>query len=293
MFHVKQSKMGEKVSRDEDKRRREALEYRRQLLDGMVSSVTVYANNTAILERSGGSSAIPPPDAKRGEIKELTASARARMLFVMTCTPIDFRSMITLTYPEEFPSDGQSSKKHLQDFIRSLIHRYGGYYFWFLEFQNRGAPHYHVFHTRSKVHSDDRRWLALRWAECLQVSQGRRYTSLVDRREKDMWLQILRFNTHPKVWETIRDPDGARRYCAKYALKPYQKQVPPRYQSVGRFYGYSRQVKKLIEPLDNFSVSAETIRSVLSLEGHTASEWEFLPKYLFNVQSFKELTDML
>ena len=54
--------------------------------------------------------------------------------------------LITLTYPKEFPQDSSTYHKHLDNFRRALSHvkqgRYGA--IWRLEYQKRGAPHYHV-----------------------------------------------------------------------------------------------------------------------------------------------------
>lgn len=263
--------------------------------DGLVRGVTVYNNGTAVVSRIG----VPTKTSgswysRRGEVKELSAKARARMLFVAMATSIEFKSMITLTYPIEYPSNGLTSKEHLNKFLRSLTDRYGVEYFWFLEFNTtRAAPHYHILCTRPKVYNADRRWLAIRWAECMEVSAGRSYCSLGDLQVKDMWHQVLRFNTHPKAWEEVRKPDGARRYMAKYATKTHQKIVPDSYANCGRFYGYSRLVKASIKPIDTFSVSADVIRQVLADEGHKVAEWDFLPKYLFGVSSFSELTTVL
>ena len=271
------------------------LQQRAEHYDGMVRGVTVYKNGAVVVNREK----VPTSEVKnwhsgRGEITALCATSRARMLFVAMATSIEFKSMITLTYPREYPHNGKVSKQHLNKFLRSLTERYGVQYYWFLEFnETRDAPHYHVLVTRPKVYNADRRWLALRWAECMEVSEGRRYTSLADRREHDMWLQILRFNTHNKAWEEIRKPDGARRYMAKYATKTRQKVVPENYRNCGRFYGYSRLVKASIKPLDTFSVDAQIIRNILYEEGHKVSEWDFLPKYLFGVSSFGSLTQVL
>lgn len=273
--------------------RKEALAYRNSVLDGMVNGITVYARGNAVLRRHSVGLGIPNANTRRREIVELSAKARARMLFVISSTSIEFNSMITLTYPQEFPLSGLEAKKQLSRFLKGYINRYGGHYYWFLEFQNRGAPHFHILVSRGKIFSADRRWLALYWSECMGLSEKRLYTSLLDYQTKDMYQQCLRVNTHPKTWQEIYSDDGARRYVAKYALKTYQKEVPERLQSVGRFYGYSRSVKAAIKPLDQFSVTADVIRQVLEQEGHKVSEWDFLPKYLFGVNSFAGLTSVL
>lgn len=293
MFHVKQVTMEKNNAQYTKEQIEEFKRLRFEMVDSMVSGICVYANGNAILSRVSADSGVGKGGGRRGKVTELSSISRSRMLFVMSSTDVKFGSMITLTYPVEYPSDGKRAKSHLNDFLRSLQNRYGGSYFWFIEFQVRGAPHFHVFHTRGKIFSADRKWMAIRWAECMGIYKQRMYTSLMDGKTKDMWVQCMRVNTHIDSWQEIHSEDGARRYCAKYALKTRQKEVPDNYKDVGRFYGYSRDVKARCKPIDSFSTDAETIRSILELEGHRVSEWDVLPKYLFGVSSFLGLTKVL
>lgn len=282
--------MGAKVSED-IRKGKEDLRSMYDHIDSLVTGVTVYRNGTTVTNRIS----VPTQGnnwGHRGAITYLTPKARARMLFVAMATSVEFRSMICLTYPIEFPNDGKKVKQHLQDWKQVFLRRYAGSYFWFLEFQKRGAPHIHFLSTRSNVFGADRRWLAESWAKAIGLSAERKFCDLFDRRTKCLRLLSLRVHSHPAQWQTIRDNKGARRYVAKYATKPRQKAVPLRYQNVGRFYGYSSDVKQRIEALDNFSIDADTIRNILSSEGHRASEWDFLPKYLFGVNSLSELGDI-
>lgn len=290
LFHVKQWGGINVVSRPEDQPKDMEGMYRH--IDGLVRGVTVYSNGAAIVSRSGvaGKSS---GGGKRGMITHLSTKARARLLFVAMATSVEFNSMITLTYPREFPANGQMVKGHLHGFLVYYKRRYAGSYLWFLEFQKRGAPHFHLLVTRNNVFGPDRRWLAECWAKVIGLGEERRYCSLLDRRTHDMRMQVLRVNTHPSVWEQVRSAQGARRYVAKYATKTIQKDVPERYKQVGRFYGYSRDVKDRVEPLGSFTAEAEGIRQLLLQEGHKVSEWDFLPKYLFGVECFEDLTNAL
>ena len=42
------------------------------------------------------------------------------------------------------------------------------------------------------------------------------------------------------IWERFETPDGAARYCAKDAWKPYQTRVPKEYSDVGAWWHRSR-----------------------------------------------------
>ncbi len=53
-------------------------------------------------------------------------------------------SMITLTYPFQFPND-MASKKHLDNFIKRIKRQFPAFmYVWVAEKQDRGAIHYHI-----------------------------------------------------------------------------------------------------------------------------------------------------
>jgi hypothetical protein len=125
----------------------------------------------------------------------------------------DFTVMITLTYPREFPGTGSAVKGHLRAFTERL-RRTGwlehGSFVWFLEFQERGAPHFHLLATR-RLEKD---WIAYNWAEIT--------------------------NGNPKACsrtERIRKPDSAGAYAIKYAIKSEQKAIPTGFEAVGRMWG--------------------------------------------------------
>ena len=45
--------------------------------------------------------------------------------------------------------------------------------------------------------------------------------------------------------EPMRNPHAASYYAVKYVVKASQKDVPPEYQNVGRFWGYGGQLKPI------------------------------------------------
>jgi len=85
--------------------------------------------------------------------------------------------------------------------------------FWFLEFQKRGAPHIHTFHT-GYIH-----WktLARKWAELFDSPQIEKTCS--------------------KIEKISSGRGGLISYARKYAAKESQKAVPDGYENVGRFWG--------------------------------------------------------
>lgn len=175
----------------------------------------------------------------RGVITELSAESRKRLGFVASNGIPELRSFITLTYPREFPGDGKTVKRHLKSLLQSLRRRHPGlHYLWFLEFQARGAPHFHAFtdvelpeplvtmrrnvrKRDAQVNSDFQNWISRRWFEVVDSGDERHLAA-------------------GSCWEKVRESDGAARYVAKEAWKTFQKQVPERFQNVGRFWGTSR-----------------------------------------------------
>lgn len=84
--------------------------------------------------------------ATRAEIKGFSAKSRKRLLDY--AASIDWKGQkaifVTLTYPAEFPTPKQA-KQHLRAFMERIRRRFpqaSG--IWRMEFQARGAPHFHI-----------------------------------------------------------------------------------------------------------------------------------------------------
>jgi len=219
---------------------------------GKVVGVRIYGNDVEVV-REGLA-----PDIRgveRGEIWEFSRKSRMRLAFVASNTPIVFRTMITLTYPKVYPSDGTLVKKHLRAFLKWIRKDRGAcQYLWFLEFQRRGAPHIHLlFDFHLGRHYDTRKSFRFRCSTSwyLIVASG-------DPKHRAAGTRC----------ETLRKRDGAKRYAVKYAHKMKQKTVPPDYRSVGRFWGASAGVKP--QPEAEIQCTEDDIRGLL--EG-----WEYAP----------------
>ncbi len=145
-------------------------------------------------------------------ISMLSTAAKRRMIFTFrNCE--DLKVMLTLTYPREFPMDGRLVKRHWHN-MRTWLVRQGIKGAWFLEFQKRGAPHFHVFLNRR--------------VEASQVSQ--RWYEIVGSEDLNHLLAGTRI-------EMLREQHAASAYAAKYASKVEQKEPPEGFTDVGRFWG--------------------------------------------------------
>lgn len=83
----------------------------------------------------------------RGKIGEFSYKSRQRLMRKIAM--IDGREaglpvFLTLTYPEEWPAASEEWKRHIHKFIIYMVRKYPGVWgLWKMEFQKRGAPHFH------------------------------------------------------------------------------------------------------------------------------------------------------
>lgn len=189
----------------------------------------------------------PSSGGARKEIIELTRAALARMVFLLQNTDTRFCSMVTLTYPGEWESDGKRVKAQLNRFLSWARARGFGLYVWFLEFQKRGAPHFHILFENDVT--DFRMDISERWYKAVGSCDKKHLAAGT--------------NT-----ELLRSEDGAARYAAKYAAKIEQKRVPIEYVNVGRFWGAARGVvAKPTTTLDVWGMSPDEIATMLEFSG--------------------------
>lgn len=160
----------------------------------------------------------------RGAVTGFSQSSAGRMRRYLRSCRAEYRTMLTLTYPGCYPTDGRQCKEHLRRFIQEL-RRYTERnerrtaslwsVFWFLEFQHRGAPHFHLFSS----HDYPKEWVARTWWNIVGTEDERH----------------LRAGTRV---ESIRGGRaGILAYALKYAAKAEQKDVPADFEGCGRFWG--------------------------------------------------------
>lgn len=84
---------------------------------------------------------------ERGEIKVFSPESRYRLFRLLHQITFDRVTFCTLTYPADFPTDKKVYKAHLKEYRRRFERTYGKLRaVWRLEFQERGAPHYHIMY---------------------------------------------------------------------------------------------------------------------------------------------------
>lgn len=155
---------------------------------------------------------------KRSKIIKFSKRSARRLRHLIRNTEDMWRVFITLTYPENYPGNGRETKAHLNAFLQYL-RRKGIKSVWVLEFQSRGAPHYHII-ASGHIQKDD---IAGRW-----------YRIVGSGDEKH-----LRAGTRI---ESIKSKRHLYGYLLSYIRKLDQKTPPEGFEDVGRFWGSSRNL---------------------------------------------------
>ena len=170
----------------------------------------------------------------RGKITEWSKQSRSRCeRHIRNVEEGSIRAFLTLTYPAEYSNDGLMIKRHLKAMVKRLKRMGVADGIWFLEFQKRGAPHFHCFLSQWPRSGVD--GVAHAWYEVVGS----------DNPDHLAW-HLGKLSGRPCL-EWMRKPHAASYYASKYAVKSEQKTVPELYQNVGRFWGYWGDLKPVYQ----------------------------------------------
>jgi hypothetical protein len=260
-----------------------------------IVSVTVHNNGVMVVKRESKlQGQIPDGLAGRKDrkIKMLTSKSLARLIATIQATDVEFKTLLTLTYPEIYPKNGEAVKRGLAVLLQNLRDNGMKDYLWFLEFQRRGAPHLHILTDHGAITPQMRIRVTECWVNHIANSDWFWNNAILasvgsDKCEYEVVARNLRTSfavtIHKRSWEYLRSQDGAKHYVTKYAAKSFQKEVPKMYENVGRFWGCSRGVS--LKGGYKIDTTEDELRQFLEQQGHTTANWDILPKYLFNVQN--------
>lgn len=159
----------------------------------------------------------------RKEITTFSPEARRRLRFLLRNTIDRMEVCLHLTYPAEFPASGQVCKKHLRTFLDCLRERKISYV-WVMEFQRRGAPHFHLL-IDSRL---DKEWISKAWYRIVKSGDEKH----------------LRAGTRIEAIDNEENRNKIINYLLSYIAKSYQKAVPSDFSQVGRFWGCSQGLLK-------------------------------------------------
>ncbi len=185
-----------------------------------------------------------PKAGGRAAVTEFTSASQMRAMwtFEEVLSGIEWTGFITLTY-QDAPKNGMECKLHFKRFAEKVERLPGGSgcrMFWWMEFQRRGAVHFHValsggvqyiqedpgpkpgFHWRGKADANvlvgSSRWACREWSRI--IGQENPATA-----------------KHSARWERVKCAESLPSYLAKYVRKKDQKTVPDCLSDVGRFWG--------------------------------------------------------
>ena len=161
----------------------------------------------------------------RGKVKGLSASSAGRLEHVVENE--EWEAFVGLSYPVVFPHEGAVVKHHINRFVIELGRITCGTVkvVWVLEFQSRGAPHFHLL-TSVWVPKE---WLARTWhgiagaGDPKHLKSGTSVGSARDTPERNLRAYFI------------------KRYVSKGGD---QKRVPEGFADVGRMWGCSRGLAK-------------------------------------------------
>lgn len=152
---------------------------------------------------------------KRGNIQTFSAKSRRNLMNLMaTLDRENLPLFVTLTYPKKYP-DPVRSKRDLKVFIQRIKRLWPDVgYIWKLEFQKRGAPHFHLF----------------MWGVDYESALG----SI-----SNIWFDVCKTGDPKHLLagtnvERIRDPRGIMCYASKYLGKVIEEDLP---EELGRLWG--------------------------------------------------------
>ena len=220
---------------------------------------------------------------ERGKIVKISNRSLNRLALIIRSSKVQFRSVMTLTYGANYPLSGKVVKRHLNAFLTDSKRKFGKFdYVWVIEFQARGAPHFHMATTLPEPTFPEREIFADMWARISTPEKWMycpfHYHGQTNRGQVELRTDLAVWDTHlhHKAWERVKSEDGMSRYFAKYANKIRQKEVPEHFRDVGRFWGVSKGVTL---PLGlRFHGTEEEVRQLLWLKGRDTKKWEILPK---------------
>lgn len=167
---------------------------------------------------------------KRREIREFSRDSQRRLARLLLNTAERFKYMFTLTYGIN-QRNCKITKRHLDYFLTRFRKSNGRNvgYVWVLEFQKRGAVHFHIWFEDIKIENfmewqliEVRRQIQLRFKDCVEDLNRFKYLTY-------LWLLVTEELDNLKTMRTSTDLKAIYskgftwKYATKYLAKKDQK----------------------------------------------------------------------
>lgn len=200
-----------------------------------------------------------------------------KQLFSLSAYPNLF---CTLTYPKIYPASSDEWKRHLDNFTRELRRQFKkAWFFWKLEPQKRGAPHYHLIGDLGEPISIVlfRKWLAEIWYRVCGTNN----------------IKHLQAGTQA---DYLTDSLGKiKSYVCKYVAKVDLAENYPEWANPGRFWGKigeRNMPAKLVNivqlSFNEYKILKRFLRRWIKRFSHSSRRYS---KRLKNIPSYNLLSD--
>lgn len=250
---------------------------RRRTFDAARLEATEQRQAEARLNKlAGGWLGIPfalPDEEKTVGAEILGWSAKSRVRMLQTVASLDYSdwlrtegtlAMVTLTLPgnwEILAPDGATFKRLVEKFRRRWVRATGLPWrlLWKLEFQGRGAPHWHALmrvpvFVKGMIFTE---WLSQTWADVCDASKTiDRWDKKTDRGSSEYSRHLAAGTAVDFSGKDFSDPRRISQYFLGHSAKTtdgkeYQHDVPELWQEKGkgpgRFWGYCGLAKAVVE----------------------------------------------
>ncbi|KAB2922145.1 MAG: hypothetical protein F9K22_12400 [Bacteroidetes bacterium] len=210
---------------------------------------------------------------KRGEVSTFSNNSQRRLARLLLNNAERFKYFFTLTYRKNH-RDCKVSKKHINTFLTRFRKSNGSDvgYVWVLEFQKRGAVHFHIWFEEIKYDADGK-WQLIHVRKQIQ----QRFKNDIEGLNKFkyltyLWLSVTKQLDDEKAMKAATDLKSIYSngftlwYATKYLSKKEQKQYSGNVDEitgeiidswVGRYWGASRRI---VNDTLYFSSNPVTIR---------------------------------
>jgi hypothetical protein len=200
---------------------------------------------------------------KREIITTFSRQSRSRLMRRLAMVKKDALPLfVTLTYPSEWCEDSKVYKEHVHAFFMVLKRYFPDYgAIWKLEFQKRGAPHYHMFLWG--VPLDKAMELIPRLWYRIAGSEDENHL---------FWHMGLLRDGNNNCCDRVRSWKGVRSYASKYLCKNNNKDI-----AAGRFWGCVGliPISKLITMKIDLEVALKFRRSFRRYSGMDSRRFGF------------------